>query len=319
MESEVAPRRPSISTLQMTVSTMREAITIAYLLTESNIKGYVQPVTLFALISVASSGVTTVDKATFFELATAVAHASCYIWLYMLHFDSSNQMDPESVKEDTLNKPWRAIPSGKLSIQACKKWYVAATCLLVTSSSLYFGGLPEAVAFMMETWVYDRVCGANYWWGKNIINALFYATGQLGATRVAARSMGSAEISRAGYQWCALLGLNTLTTIQIQDLRDQQGDRARGRHTMPLVMGDGPTRVITALFVTLWSVVCPAYWAQGHFTLGFVPSGLIGFLIVLRMLSRRTVEAGRLSWHLYTLLWLPSLYLTPLLNQFRLY
>ncbi|KAM3472532.1 hypothetical protein MY8738_008812 [Beauveria namnaoensis] len=299
---------------------MRETITIAYLLTESNTKAYVQPVALFALISVAPSGVTTVDKATFSQLATAVAHASLYVWLYMLHFDCSNQMDPESVKEDTLNKPWRAIPSGKLSIQACQKWYVTATCLLVASSGLYLGGLPEAVAFMMETWVYDRVCGADDWLGKNTLNALLFATGQLGAARVAARSMGAAEkISRAGYQWCALLALNTLTTIQIQDLRDQQGDRARGRHTMPLVLGDGPTRVITALFVALWSVVCPAYWAQGHVTLGFVPSGLIGFLIVLRMLSRRTVKADRLSLHLYTLLWLPSLYLIPLLNQFRLY
>ncbi|KAJ3499843.1 hypothetical protein NLG97_g35 [Lecanicillium saksenae] len=320
MEPKISPSTLSESKSHLTFHHVKEAVSIAHLLTESNIKAYVQPVVLFAILGVASGGVTTVAYATPVQLAGALCHAWIYIWLYVLHFDCSNQKDPESIQEDSMNKPWRAIPSGRLTVQACERWYYAATALLVLSSAYYFGGLPEATAFMAETWVYDRVNGASSWWGKNIINALFYATGQLGGTRVAARFIvSSATMSSSGYWWCLLLALNTLSTVQIQDLRDQEGDKARGRSTMPIAMGDPLTRWITAIFIAAWSIVCPGYWARGHLTAAFALPVLVGSLVAARVLVLRTAKADRLSFHVYTLLWLPSLYLVPLLSQFRIW
>ncbi|KAH8816996.1 UbiA prenyltransferase family-domain-containing protein [Xylogone sp. PMI_703] len=297
---------------------LRETISLAHLITESNIKAYVQPVILFAMLSVASGGVTTNSHPTYNELINAFLHTAVYIWLYVLYFDCSNQKDPESIKEDKLNKPWRAIPSGRLSIEGAERWYVVASCLLLLASSTWLGGFPEAVAFMIETWVYDYASGANFWWGKNLINALFYMTGQLGGTRVAARAMGSTSITRASYEWCILLGINTFTTVQIQDLRDQEGDKIRGRRTMALALGDGTTRWITALFISFWSIVCPAYWGNGHFTMGYILPPLIGITVSARVLSNRSVKADRSTFHYYTLLWLPALYSIPLLSKYQL-
>ncbi|RFU27499.1 hypothetical protein B7463_g8843, partial [Scytalidium lignicola] len=304
--------------LHSAASQLWEIVRLAHLITESNVKAFVQPVVLFAMLSVASGSLTTNPHPKWEELIRAFPHAALYIWLYVLHFDCSNQKSPESIKEDWLNKPWCAIPSGKLSVNGAERWYAMASCLLLLSTGTWLGGFPEAVAFMLETWVYDYASGANSWWGKNLINALFYLTGQFGATRVAAGAMGSTSMTRAGFEWCALLGLNTFTTVQIQDLRDQEGDNARGRHTVALVLGDGITRWITALFISFWSVVCPAYWGNGRFTAGYSLPFFIGNIIAARVLSYRSIKADRSTFHYYTLFWLPALYAIPLLSKYEL-
>ncbi|KAL1856785.1 hypothetical protein Plec18170_003757 [Paecilomyces lecythidis] len=270
------------------------------------------------MLGVASGGVTTNPSPSWKDLSVAFSHAGLYIWLYVFHFDCSNQKDPESIREDKLNKPWRAIPSGRLSIESAERWYIAATCLLLLASATWLGGFPEAVFFMIETWIYDYASGASSWWAKNLINALFYMTGQLGGTRVAAEAMGSTRMTRTGYEWCILLGINTFTTVQIQDLRDQKGDSSRGRRTVPLVVGDGPTRWITAVFILFWSTVCPAYWANSHLTAGYVLPLLVGSYVAIRMLSCRSAKADRATFNYYTLAWLPSLYAIPLLSKYEL-
>ncbi|KAF6824768.1 hypothetical protein CMUS01_10100 [Colletotrichum musicola] len=286
------------------LSKIQDTISLAHLITESNIKAYVLPVVLFAMLSLASGGVTS-NPPSWFDVATSFPRALLYIWLYVFHFDLSNQKDPESIEEDKLNKPWRAIPSGRLTIEAAQKWYYVATALLLVVS-LLLGGFPEAVVFMAETWVYDYV-GASSWWGKNIINALFYSTGQLGATRVAA--MNSSSMTRAGYEWCALLGLNTLTTVQIQDFRDMEGDAVRGRRTVPLALGDGLSRGITVFFILFWSIALPTYW-QCH-VLEYVWPVAVGGYVSFRLLFDRSTKADRMTFHIYTLGWLPTLYAVP--------
>ncbi|KAF3767174.1 hypothetical protein M406DRAFT_39568 [Cryphonectria parasitica EP155] len=238
-----------------------------------------------------------------------------YVWLYVFHFDLSNQKSPESIEEDRMNKPWRAIPSGRLTVEDAEKWYLVATALLLIATGTWLGGFPEALAFMVETWVYDSAAGASSWWAKNIINALFYSTGQLGATRVAAQFGMGCEITRAGLEWCALLCLMTLTTVQIQDLRDQEGDGARGRKTMPLAIGDGPCRWLTAFFILFWSVACPFYWAGTRISAAYVPPVLVGGMIAARILRHRNVADDRKSFHYHTLVWLPVLYSVPLLSK----
>lgn len=295
-----------------------DTISLAHLITESNQKAYVQPVVLFAMLSTASGGVTSNPNPSWKDIAMCFPRVLLYIWLYVLYFDCSNQKDPEAVKEDKINKPWRAIPSGRLSIEGAERWYIAACCLLLAVSGLWLGGFPEAVAFMIETWTYDYARGADFWWSKNIINSLFYATGQLGATRVAAESMTDTTMVRAGYEWCGILALEILTTIQIQDIKDEEGDNARGRRTMPIVIGQKPTRWLTSLTIGFWSVACPLYWATGSLHAGFILPLFIGAVVTIRTLFCTSVPADRITWNIYTLLWLPALYATPLLSRFDL-
>ncbi|KAI2614261.1 uncharacterized protein GGS25DRAFT_42187 [Hypoxylon fragiforme] len=303
--------------LKSALSKAWEAISIAHLITESNIKSYVQPVALFAILSVASGRVTTNPNPTWADLITIAPRATLYVWLFVFYADCSNQKDPSSVEEDRLNKPWRAIPSGRLTIEGAEKFYIASIILLLLSSGLWLGGFPEAVIFLVEIYVHDYASGNISWWSKNAINILFYLTAQIGATRVAAESLTSNSMSRAGYEWCALLGLQTFTTIQIQDLRDQEGDSIRGRRTMPIAIGDVTTRWITAFFITFWSIACPTYWEM-EITAGHVLPLLIGGAVSAHVLLFRTPKSDRFSFHYYTLLWLPSLYAIPLLSQYKL-
>ena len=73
------------------MSKLRELVSLAHLITESNIKAYALPVLLFAMLSTAARGVTTNEDPGWLELARAFPRATLYIWLYVLFFDCSNQ------------------------------------------------------------------------------------------------------------------------------------------------------------------------------------------------------------------------------------
>lgn len=190
-----------MAALRSAFSQLLDIVSLAHLITESNIKAYVTPTVLAGMLCVASGGVT-VNAPTWLDIAAAFPKVVLYIWLYDLYFDCSNQKDPGSIEEDRLNKPWRAIPSGRLSVEGAQKWYYCASCILPLVAGLWLGGFPEAIAFMVETWAYDALGGGSTWWGRSIINPLFFSTGQLGAIRVAAGT--STTVNRVGYEWCII-------------------------------------------------------------------------------------------------------------------
>ncbi|KAG8156372.1 hypothetical protein KVR01_013713 [Diaporthe batatas] len=298
-----------MAALRSAFSQLRDILSLAHLITESNIKAFVTPTVLNGLMAAASGGVTT-DVLSWPDVAVAVPKMALYIWLWDLYFDCSNQKDPGSIEEDRLNKPWRAIPSGRLSVEAAERWYVCSACIM-PAVALWLGALPEAIAFMLETQVYDRLGGGSTWWGRSIINPLFFSTAQLGAIRVAAGT--STTVSKVGYQWCMIHALIIFTTIHLQDLRDLDGDKARGRNTLPLALGEGATRVLMSFFVFFWSFAAPAWWACS--VMGYLVPGLIGTFVAGRFLLCKTRKADHFSFHLYALLWLPSIYSTPLFSQ----
>lgn len=190
-----------MATLRSAFSQLLDILSLAHLITESNIKAFVTPTVLAGMLAVASGGVTA-DIPSWLDITLAFPKVALYIWLYDLYFDCSNQKDPGSIEEDRLNKPWRAIPSGRLSVESAERWYVCAACILPAVAALWLGGFPEAIAFMLETWAYDRLGGGSTWWGRSIINPLFFSTGQLGAIRVAAGT--STTVNKVGYEWCIL-------------------------------------------------------------------------------------------------------------------
>lgn len=104
-----------------------------------------------------------------------------------------------------------------------------------------------------------------------------------------------------------------LTTIHTQDFRDMEGDAARGRNTLPLALGEGITRVIMSAFILFWSVVGPAYWECSVW--GYLLPVLLGTTVAGRFVFCTTRKADRLSFHMYSLGWLVSLYATPMFSQ----
>ena len=81
------------------------------------------------------------------------------------------------------------------------------------------------------------------------------------------------------------------TTVHIQDLKDQEGDRARNRRTAPLVLGDGPAQWTIAIPTAIWSVACPIFWQLDF--LGYALPVGVGIIIVIRVLLVRGFVRSR--------------------------
>ena len=110
------------------------------------------------------------------------------------------------------------------------------------------------------------------------------------------------------YRWLAIIAAIVTTTMQVQDMEDQEGDRVRGRTTMPLLLGDTATRYVIAVTVPAWSFLCPAYWRLDAW--GFILPGALGVWIARRTLLTRSVSKDEKTWKLWNS-WMVVLYVLP--------
>ena len=184
------------------------------------------------------------------------------------------------------------------------------TVVLIT---IYLGGKEETLILIALTWIYNDLGGAdeNYLI-RNMINGFAHPAYSSGATRVACGDTFCA-LNNAGHKWVAMIGAVIFSTLQVQDLKDQEGDRARRRSTAPLVLGDSMARWTVAVPVMIWSVVCPAYWMLDVW--GYLTPVTLGCLVTARLFLWRDVVADRLTWKFWSL-WMMSLYVLPLFRDY---
>lgn len=118
------------------------------------------------------------------------------------------------------------------------------------------------------------------------------------------------RLSPTGYNWVALVSVVILTTMQVQDLKDQAGDRLRSRWTVPLALGDWTSRVSLALLIPFWTGFSAwVWWPRGHWTI-ILPPVLIGAIVALRVITKRSPKADSNTWKLWCL-WGVGLYYLP--------
>ena len=233
-----------------------------------------------------------------------------WTWLNVLTFCISNQRSPSSVTEDSVNKPWRPIPSGRLNaVQAQNLLLVLIPVILIITTYLGAGGT-TAVALVL-TWMYNDLGGSDvHYTVRNLLNGLAIVVASTGATRVAIHDgVNVYDLNPNGYEWLAIKATIVSTTVQIQDLRDQDGDRSRGRKTAPICLGDELTRYSVIVPVMVWSVICPFFWVVDYF--GYIVPVVLGGSLGVRLLLWRSVEADEASLKLWGL-WTFSIYLLPL-------
>jgi hypothetical protein len=108
--------------------------------------------------------------------------AVLWTWLHLLQFCVSNQsLNPE---EDTLNKPWRPIPSGIVSVVNARilRWILLPICLFVSISlEAHWQGISLAIAFI----VHNELHLHSHWLMRNACNAWGYASFNAGASAIA--------------------------------------------------------------------------------------------------------------------------------------
>lgn len=234
-----------------------------------------------------------------------------WLWLNLLVFNLANQRREGSVVEDAINRPWRPIPSGRVTAAEAQLalYIVAPGVLFVTANLLGHRVVLPNLAILLMTWLYNDVGAANagpVW--RNLVNALGIASFGWGAM---ASLLSGGESVRTPYLWLAMTAAVTFTTVQSQDLPDMKGDAARNRLTMPLRYGELPTRISIAFFALFWSLVCPAYFHVSELIVWCLPLS-IGIAMAV-LVTRWDESSDKIVWTLWCL-WVAVIYLLPLLK-----
>lgn len=188
------------------------------MVTQNDLKSIVFPETAFGICSALSGPVLTSNLSP--DLPTILGRVLtvlAWTWLNVLIFDLANQRLPNSIVEDSINKAWRPIPSGRLSADDARR-LLLVVIPIVFGITLYIGGMEETVAMMVLTWQYNDLAGADEnFVVRNIINAFGFVCYSSGATRVASGS-GEGILNRDAYQWLGIIGAIVFSTLQMQDM-----------------------------------------------------------------------------------------------------
>ncbi|KAI1452441.1 UbiA prenyltransferase family-domain-containing protein [Annulohypoxylon moriforme] len=282
-----------------------------WLFPRSDIPTMIIPVTLLGTLTAASAqfGI----LADNLQVLQRVPQTFAWVWLNVFLFSISNQRSKESILEDSINKPWRPLPAGKLDTSQARQLLLLGIPLVFGFCSLCLGAAQETAFCLVLTWMYNDLGGADeHFILRNLINGVAYFFYGSGALKVAA---GSDSVGSEAPWWLLMVSCIITTTMQVQDLKDQEGDRARLRSTAPLDLGDATCRFSIAIGVTLWSAACLSYWSWSPIG-SLVVLGL-GSLVVLRVILLRNAVEDALTYKWWSV-WLISIFFLPMIASYYL-
>ncbi|KAJ5716176.1 hypothetical protein N7493_008087 [Penicillium malachiteum] len=271
--------------------------------TESNFPTFVIPNSAFGILS-ALAGKRLTDCGENVQTDSPARRIPLIIlfnWANVFIFDLANQRLPQAVLEDKLNKPWRPLLTGQITSETTRRvmlFSIPATVAI----SFVLGVGSESSLIMVLTWMYNDLRG-----GDEIVRDLIIAAGYALYLTASLRIGIGADclVSTQGYLWILMMGGIILTTMQIQDLKDQIGDRTRGRRTWPLVLGDQVSRWIISCFVLVWSIACPLFWHLPPWV--YLWSMLPGSWVTFQVLRKGNDSA---AWR-YWCVWQVAVYTCP--------
>lgn len=200
------------------------------------------------------------------------------------------------------------MPSKRLAPQEAMA-FILSFFMMAILMSTSIGGHRQCVTLIMLRYWYNNLEGAGGLASRNFINACGFLCFATGATEVA---LGiNLPINGKLFAWMLVIGFVVFTTVQTQDMYDQTGDAIYGRKTLPLVVGDGNARWITAGLMVVWSIYCPSFWnSKAIIHVAFL---LQGILITTRLLVKRTVENDKVTFRIWNV-WILFLYSLPFLK-----
>ena len=233
----------------------------------------------------------------------------CFNWTNLLIFDLANQRLWESVLEDRLNKPWRSIPSGRMTRTEVRQALQLVIPIVLATNHYYLGVGSETACIIVGCWVYnDLKASDDSWLTRNAVIALGFGVFNWSSLKIAV-GRGSAGITTTGLAWIGMYSLVIFTTMHVQDMKDQAGDRARGRRTAPLIFGDRAARWSLAVPILIWGPVCALHCQATLLIATFV--SLFGGYVGWRCLSFHGSLQDRWTWQLWCA-WTAMLSLMPL-------
>lgn len=309
MISTPASRAPSLA-LMGSRSRYHQVYSL-WLFTYSDLKTIVGPKTTFGLCSSLSAEMFGVSpKSTRLLLARAPL-VLLWTWINLLPFTIDNQRQPLAIHEDSINKAWRPMPSGRVSPQQAKRWMLGLYPAAIIFS-FCFGGLRQCVVLILLGLWYNDLSGADKNpIVRNFINACGFLCYTSGAMEVAYGGVLHLTWDSLLLHWLGFIGAVVASSVQSQDMYDQDGDRVRGRRTLPLVIGHWPSRISIAAAVLFWSYFGLRFWNIGW--PASVPLVGLGAAVSIRTMTWRTVSDDKTTFKLWNL-WLVVLYSIPLVK-----
>ncbi|RYP06627.1 hypothetical protein DL764_003049 [Monosporascus ibericus] len=247
-------------------------LTLFWLLTESNAPTFVGPNTMFGICGAASgSWLISVPSSppSALEIAKRLGLVVLFNWSNLIVFDLANQRLPESAREDALNKPWRPVPRGLITSDQIRRTMLYLVPVLVALNHFLLGTGVQSLVIMVLTWLYNDLRGGDdSFVGRNAIIAAAFAVYNYGSLKVAVGANATSAglfsgLTTTGATWVAIISLVIFTTMHVQDLQDQEGDRTRGRRSAPLVLGDWVARWTVAVPMVIWPAFCTWFWKTG--------------------------------------------------------
>ncbi|KAH8600630.1 hypothetical protein B0O99DRAFT_563615 [Bisporella sp. PMI_857] len=229
------------------------------------------------------------------QMFSSIPAMILWSWNNLFLFNLHNQRHPAAIAEDAMNKPWRPLPATRIT-------YSMYPVVLIVA--LMTGGLAPCLIEAVSCLWYNEWGGASDPFLKNALNGLGFACFLAGPLEVATgRSVFDATVARI---WLVLLTGAITTTVHTQDFRDVKGDRAVGRLTLPLLIGDKMARAVVVLGVPGWTAVVCWFWGSWGWLAWAAGAGMIRSL-----LWDRSWEGNKLSWKLWAV-WMVGLFLVPL-------
>ncbi|OTA93719.1 hypothetical protein M434DRAFT_395396 [Hypoxylon sp. CO27-5] len=229
------------------------------------------------------------------------------LWSYsnLLLFNLHNQR--RYITEDALNKPWRPLPSGRLTSQDTT-WIMYCMYPVTIIIALKCGGLTPCLLEMVLCLWYNEWGGSDDAVLKNLINGSGIGCFLAGPLEVATgRSIFSSQGKAA--IWIAIMASAAATTGMTQDFRDIKGDKAVGRKTIPLVIGNMNARLLVTSFVGIFTCLSCWFWETEWRESLF--SWLTASVLVANLVLNRTWKGDNLSWKVLWFLWLSGLFSLP--------
>ncbi|KAJ3861588.1 UbiA prenyltransferase family [Lentinula novae-zelandiae] len=275
-----------------------EICSVLFLFIRSDITTTLIPVSVFALITCPNP----------WEPLHA-AQSIIWLLLHLLQFNFSNQL--VSIEEDKNNKPYRPLPSHRISVKSV--WYLClcsrVVCLIVSS---HFGGMVFccSTAFVLLTILCNEANGAKSGITKNLLNAGGISMFLLGTLLVLSQNRHHLDIYALNA--IALNFAVIATTIHAQDFRDIQGDTKAGRHTLPISM---PlfSRYTMLVTLPLWAWVFTMNWDFGPVIKGVFLT--FSLYVGIRYTLLKSIDEDNLSYRWYNFVSVYPGFITILLDE----
>lgn len=318
-------QRDSTQTLVTACNQISHLIRTFWLFTYTDIKTNIVPSVLFAIITTFSICLRTQSKVPTSNNIIMLARVLMSIpvvlgWVYLnnLPFSFCNQVSASAIEEDRINKPWRPIPAGRIEATTVARLIVPGYLVAITYS--YFTNtLAPALFLVFLGWCYNSsfVSGSENWALRTLLNAFGFPAFLYGALQAALCQVGVRDASgplsawTAMKWWFVILSCVIFVTVHVLDIYDQEGDQARGRLTLPLVIGDRRARRSLALASIASSVGSCYFWNCLGLS-GLFPLSL-GALVAVGTLSAKSAKDDKKVAIVWSL-WLMSLYTLPLMQ-----